>query len=69
MDTIKRCCIFVLELKPIDMKTVIYKERTFKIVRVVDCEISITDLSDDEDFMPVDIWNQSDDKENFPTIN
>ena len=50
------------------MRTVIYKQCTYKIVRVVDGEVSFSDLKDDEDFMPVDMWNESDDKEHFPTI-
>ena len=49
------------------MREVIYKMDTFKIVKVTE-NVSITDLKDDEDFMPVELWNQSDDKERFPTI-
>jgi len=48
------------------MRTVVYKLGSFKVVDVVD-DISITDLKDDEDFMPLDMWNQSSDKERFPT--
>ena len=49
--------------------TVIYKIPTFQIVRVDDINnINILDLKDDEDFMPVEMWNESDDKETFPTI-
>ena len=50
------------------MRTVIYKERTYAIVRIVEGEISISDIKQDEDFMPVDMWNQSDNKNIFPTI-
>ena len=50
------------------MRTVIYKERTYAIVRVVEGEIEISDIKQDEDFMPVDMWNESGDKVNFPTI-
>jgi hypothetical protein len=50
------------------MRTVIYKERTYAIVRVVEGDVSISDIKQDEDFMPVDMWNESDDKEHFPTI-
>jgi hypothetical protein len=46
-----------------------YKECTYQIVRVVSGDININDLKDDEDFMSVDMWNSSDDKEHFPTIN
>jgi hypothetical protein len=56
-----------MNLKAIKMKTV-YKECTYQIVRVVSGDI-INDLKDDEDFMSVDMWNSSDDKEHFPTIN
>lgn len=41
---------------------------SFKQVSVVDYEPNIIDLKDDEDFMPVSLWNESDDKERFPTI-
>jgi hypothetical protein len=57
-----------MNLKAIKMKTVIYKECTYQIVRVVSGDININDLKD-EDFMSVDMWNSSDDKEHFPTIN
>ena len=50
------------------MRTVIYKMSNFGIVRVVEGSVSISDIKQDEDFMPVDMWNDSDDKENFPTI-
>ena len=50
------------------MRTVIYKERTYAIVRIVEGEVSISDIKQDEDFMPVDLWNQSEDKKHFPTI-
>ena len=49
------------------MREVIYKMNTFEIVRVSD-NVSINDLKDDEDFMTVEMWNQSDNKEKFPTI-
>lgn len=51
------------------MRSVIYKIGTFEIVEVVDDEtLSIVNLKDNEDFMPVDMWNESTDKEKFPTI-
>jgi hypothetical protein len=40
---------FVMNLKAIKMKTVIYKECTYQIVRVVSGDININDLKDDED--------------------
>jgi hypothetical protein len=46
-----------MNLKAIKMKTVIYKECTYQIVRVVSGDININDLKDDEDFMSVDMWN------------
>jgi hypothetical protein len=49
-----------MNLKAIKMKTVIYKECTYQIVRVVSGDIN--DLKDDEDFMSVDMWNSSDDR-------
>jgi hypothetical protein len=48
------------------MRSVIYKLGSFKVVKVVD-EVSVTELKEDEDFMPVDLWNLSDNKEKFPT--
>jgi hypothetical protein len=41
------------------MKTVIYKFKTLKVVRVVEEEVCITSLKDDEDMMPAEIWNLS----------
>jgi hypothetical protein len=43
-----------MNLKAIKMKTVIYKECTYQIVRVVS-GVNINDLKDDEDFMSVDV--------------
>jgi hypothetical protein len=45
------------------MKTVIYKMATLKVVRTTDEDVCITSLKDDEDMMPADMWNQSDDVE------
>lgn len=50
------------------MKTVVYNASTFKVLRVTDEDIDIVTLPQDQDFMPVDLWNQSDDKKRFPTI-
>ena len=50
------------------MRTVIYKERTYAIVRVVEGDVSFSDIKQDEDFMSVDMWNESEDKKHFPTI-
>ncbi len=49
------------------MLSVIYKLKDFSIVSIV-TDVSVTDIKDDEDFMPVDMWNQSTDKDRFPTI-
>jgi len=48
------------------MRSVIYKIKDFRVVRVVD-EVSINDLPTDEDFMPLEMWNEATDKERFPT--
>jgi len=48
------------------MRSVIYKLGSFEVVKVVD-DVSITELKDTEDFMPLDMWNESTDKEKFPT--
>ncbi len=50
------------------MKTVIYTLPNYSIVKVTSEDVNITDLKDNEDFMPVDVWNESDDKVRFPTI-
>ena len=42
------------------MKTVIYKMANLEVVRVTEEEVCITSLKDDEDMMPADLWNQSD---------
>lgn len=47
---------------------VIYSIPSYSIIRIVD-EVSITELKDDEDFMPIELWNQSNNKEIFPLIN
>ena len=49
------------------MRSVVYELGSFKVVKVVD-DISITDLKDSEDFMPLEMWNSSSDKEKFPTL-
>lgn len=48
------------------MRSVIYKLGSFEVVKVVD-EVEFKDLKETEDFMPLDMWNQSTDKEKFPT--
>jgi hypothetical protein len=48
------------------MRSVIYKIHSFKVVKVVD-DVNIKDLPKDEDFMPLDMWNEATDKETFPT--
>ena len=50
------------------MKTVIYKHTNFQIVKVTDEDVDVSQLKDDEDFMPVSMWNSSDDKDTFPII-
>lgn len=47
---------------------VIYSIPSYSIIRIVD-EVSITELKDDEDFMPIELWNQSNNKKIFPLIN
>ena len=48
------------------MRSVIYKIKDFRVVKVVD-DVNIMDLPNDEDFMPLDMWNEATDKERFPT--
>ena len=43
------------------MKTVVYKFATLEIVNVTEEDICITSLKDDEDMMPAELWNMSDD--------
>ncbi len=43
------------------MRTVVYKMATLEVVNVTEEDICITSLKDDEDMMPADLWNQSDD--------
>jgi hypothetical protein len=43
------------------MKTVIYKYATLEVVRVTEEDVCITSLQDDEDMMPAELWNQSED--------
>ena len=50
------------------MKSVIYKINTFEVVRVAE-NVKFDDIEDDEDFMPISLWNQSEDKEKFPILN
>ena len=40
------------------MKTVIYDYRTLKVLRVTDEDVCITSLRDNEDMMPVSLWNE-----------
>ena len=48
------------------MRSVIYKMKNFEVVKVVD-DVNIADLPTDEDFMPLDMWNEATDKDKFPT--
>ena len=45
------------------MKTVIYKMANLEVVRVTEEDVCISSLKDDEDMMPADMWNESDDVE------
>lgn len=51
------------------MKTVVYNMFDFKIRYITEKEIIFSDLKNDEDFMSVELWNTSEDKESFPIIN
>lgn len=47
---------------------VIYKIDTFEIVKVVKDKVDIATLPEDEDFIPLEVWNDCSDKEKFPKI-
>lgn len=49
-------------------KSVIYKMNSYTVVRIVTGNISFNDLKEDEDFMPLSLWNEGSESFGYPLI-
>jgi hypothetical protein len=50
------------------MKTVIYKMNSNNVVRITNEVVLFSDLKDDEDFMPLTLWNEGCELMGLPLI-